>query len=221
MFGDMDYLCYNNIVLVMELEKNMGAAKIEVFTEDGSFMGTARDAVLYEAGKVWRSIKEKVSELYPDFPQDFYVDTNARLRTTGGRVKLIRGGRTGSMELNENLLATNLDQVRMVYIHELSHLIQYHRDGYSNHDNAFHQIMESLGEKGTTYMPKNLNCALNTKPKKEYVYECEDGCEHKLTVRKHNKILKFGNGYSCRRTKKTLKFKEIRTAKSNNNFIGR
>lgn len=198
----------------------MSKAKIEIMTDEGSFMGTPRDAVLYESGKVWRSIKEKVSELYPDFPQDFPVDTNARLRTTGGRVLLRRGERSGSMELNENLLVTNLDQVRMVFIHELAHLIQHHRDGYSNHGSEFYSIMESLGCEGTTFMPKGLNCNLNQKPKKQYVHHCEDGCEHLITVRKHNKILR-GAVYTCRSTKKKLVFKEVRTEKPNNNFIGR
>lgn len=166
--------------------------------------------ILQKAEETWQEVLPKVNKLYPTFDQDFPVSTNVRLKSTGGRVRFKRGQRKGEMELNEKLLATNMELVRMVFIHELAHLIQMQKRGYSNHGDEFKEIMESLGCAATHYMPKGLNPRQGSKPKTEYIYHCKEGCEHKITIRKHNEIMKRGATYTCKRTRLPIRFKEYR-----------
>ena len=180
-------------------------------------------AIQSEVAKTWREVLPILNKRYPRFEEKhgFNVSLNSRLRTTGGRV--LYNADTGHMrmELNEKLLATNLDHVRMVFIHELAHLIQFHHRGYSDHGAEFQIIMESLGCEAVTFMPSGLDRSLFKKcVKKEYIYTCEQGCVHNISIRAHNDILKRGATYTCKNTKKALKFKEI-TKTEDNNFIGR
>lgn len=162
-----------------------------------------KQKVVELAEQTWREVMPLVQEKYPNFEfEKVRVELNPRLRSTGGRASL----RSLRIELNERLLSHNLEHVRMVFIHELSHLIDYHVRGKSNHDYYFHSVMESLGCEGTTYMPKGLDKSAVPERKKtaRIPHHCEEGCIHHITKYKANKIAN-GAGYICRKTKKTLK----------------
>ena len=163
-----------------------------------------QEEILNLVEQVWAEVLPILNDKYPQFVRDFQVSLNPRLRTTGGRVLVDRYTKRGRMELNEKLLAANLDQVRMVFIHELAHLVQFQLSGYSDHGYAFQKIMEVLGHKGTTYMPKNLNPRLGQKKKSEHAYQCEEGCVHMVSTRKHNMIQRGKASYSCRKSGKKL-----------------
>ena len=170
--------------------------------KDSQEFFSEKQKIVELAEKTWNEVKPLVQEKYPNFEwEKVKCELNPRLRSTGGRASL----RSLKIELNERLLAKNLEHVRMVFIHELSHLIDYHVRGKSNHDYHFHRIMESLGCEGTTYMPKGLDKSAipERKSGKRIAYNCEEGCVHMLTPHKHKKILR-GCSYSCRKTGKTL-----------------
>lgn len=160
-----------------------------------------------EVNKVWKEILPKLEKAYPEFNElhGFNVSFNNRLRTTGGRVFLDKENGTVRMELNEKLLSTNVDIIRMVFIHEVAHLVQFAISGYSNHDWEFREIMKDLGCEPTTFMPKGLDRSL-FKPRetKYHVYECDCGEVHKVKTYKHTKIQK-GLVYTCKKSGSPLR----------------
>jgi predicted SprT family Zn-dependent metalloprotease len=171
--------------------------------KDSQEFFSEKQKIVELAEKTWNEVKPLVQEKYPEFEwEKVKCELNPRLRSTGGRASL----RSKKIELNERLLAKNLEHVRMVFIHELSHLIDYHVRGKSNHDYFFHSIMESLGCEGTTYMPKGLDKSAVPERKKtaRIAHHCEEGCVHMLTKYKAGKVARGAN-YVCRKSGKSLK----------------
>lgn len=172
------------------------------FKNDSEEFFSEKEKIIQLTEKTWKEVKPLVQEKYPSFEWErVKVELNNRLRSTGGRASL----RSLKIELNPRLLGKNLEHVRMVFIHELSHLIDYHVRGRSNHDYHFHSIMESLGCEGTTYMPKGLDKSgvPERKGSARIPHHCEEGCVHMLTKYKAGKIAR-GAQYICRKSKKPL-----------------
>lgn len=164
----------------------------------------SKEKILEIAYKTWEEVKPLIEEKYPEFNTNFCLKLNDRLRTTGGRAFIYRDNRTNKIELNTRLLAENLEEVRMVVIHEIAHLIQYtlFKGQSRGHDWMFKDIMESLGCKAT--VTHSMDTKKFSTKKKEWIYQCEKGCIHKLSTRRHNNIQRKGHTYTCRKTRKPL-----------------
>lgn len=83
-----------------------------------------------ETNTAWREILEAAMQQVEhiagaSFAQRISVTWNARMRSTAGRAYWPEA----RVELNPQLLSISLDEVRQTLLHELAHLLAYHRSG--------------------------------------------------------------------------------------------
>ena len=80
----------------------------------------------------------------PEYVKSVRIDWNPRMRSTAGRAFL----REAKVELNPKLLNISLEQVNRTLLHELAHLLTYHRYGerrLAPHGKEWQQACADLG----------------------------------------------------------------------------
>lgn len=86
------------------------------------------------------------------FAEKITVTWNARMRSTAGRAFWP----AARVELNPKLVAISLDEVRQTLLHELAHLLAYHRNGrrIAPHGVEWQQACADLGIPGESVTHK-------------------------------------------------------------------
>lgn len=109
-----------------------------------------------------------------------------------------------AIKFNRTLLLENAEEfIRQVVPHELAHLIVYQVFGRVRpHGKEWQGVMNHI-----FHLPADTCHQFDTQSVQGQTFEYQCGCQtHFLTVRRHNRILKKGVDYLCRKCKGKLVF---------------
>lgn len=117
----------------------------------------------------------------------------------------IKNGDWYEIRVNPEIAAQNWEEyLNQTIPHEVAHIVQYQIYPYcGGHGRAWKGIMRVFGKDPKRCHDYDLT-NVTVRRQRRIRYECEPGCEHMLTMTRHNKIQRKGDKYRCNKTGKRL-----------------